>query len=115
MSNYLADINGNRLSACALTVRPKAATRKIITQMLDGSHTVQQIGTAATSLKVTAVVRDKAELDTICATCAPIRVAHYGKTYTGIIADEAIDWEPVMVGDRWYRGAFEVLGMEGTE
>ena len=53
MANYITDIYSNKISCRGLQVRPNRDTMKIVTRMLDGQYSVQQIGTQATTLAVT--------------------------------------------------------------
>ena len=108
MSNFLTTLAGERIEGAGLTVRPNSDTVKVVSRFLDGSYSIQQIGQPAVTLQITVAVRDKSVLDGICGTCAPIKVYHYNKVYTGIISSTAITWSPVIVGNRRYRGAFEV-------
>ena len=110
--NYITDSAGARLNIRALTARPFANTRKIISRMLDGNYTVQQIGDSNGRVEITVIVADKTRLDAICATCEPITLTHYGRTYYGVIQSEEIAWEPVMIGNRWYRGSFSLVVIE---
>ena len=107
MSNFLTTLAGARIESAALTVRPNSDTVKIVSRFLDGGFSVQQIGQPATTLQITVAVRDKSVLDGICGACAPIKVYHYNKIYTGIISSSAITWLPIL-GNRRYRGSFEV-------
>ena len=109
MQNNISKLNGDRLIVKALQVRPIRTTKKIVTEMLDGSSSVQQISEQATKVDITVCVFDKSELDDICSTCETINVYHYGTTYTGIISSEAISWEPLLPGDRIYKGSFSLV------
>jgi len=109
MINYISDLDNVRIQARSLIVRPVSSTRKIVSQLIDGSHTVQQISSAAEILQVSVIVKSKNRLDEICETCEPINIVHYGRTYTGIISSNEITWEPIMAGNRWYRGSFEFV------
>ena len=112
MANYITNSSGVRLSIRAITARPFANTKKIVSRLLDGSYAVQQIGTAAVRVDITVVVADKTALDAICANCEPITLNHYGTIYTGVIQSEEIAWEPAMIANRWYRGAFSLVVTE---
>lgn len=107
--NYITNSAGARLNIRALTARPFTNTKKIVSRMLDGNYTVQQMGVGAGRVEITAIVADKTQLDAICASCEPITLTHYGKTYYGVIQSEEITWEPVMIGNRWYRGSFSLV------
>lgn len=109
MKNYIQKANESRADILALSVRPARESKKIVTQMLDGSYSVQQIGNQAISLEITVCVTDKSEMDLISATCEKIVVYHYGMTYTGIISSDKISWEPLLPGDRYYKGAFSMV------
>lgn len=109
MANYIINAIGTRLAIRTLQVRPNQSTKKITTRLLDGSHTVQQVGNVATQLEVTVQVNDKTELDAICASCEQITVYHYDAEYTGIISSDDIAWAPVMPGNRFYTGTFTVM------
>lgn len=109
MQNNISKMNGDRLIVKALKVRPIRTTKKIVTEMLDGSFSVQQISEQGIQTEITVCVFDKSELDDICSTCEPINVYHYGATYTGIISSEAISWEPLLPGDRIYKGSFNLV------
>ena len=108
MKNNITTVNGERLDIKALTVRPERKTIKIVTKMLDGSSSVQQIGDQATTAEISVCVTDKTELDAICAACDAISIYHYGTTYTGIITSEMIAWEPLLPGDTYYKGTFSL-------
>lgn len=112
MNNNITKTNGVRLDVKGLTVRPVRSTKKIVTQMLDGSHSVQQIGGQAIRIQVSICVTDKSELDAICASCETISVYHYGATYTGVIDSEEITWEPLLKGDTMYKGSFSLVVTE---
>lgn len=112
MANYITRSSGVRINIRTLIVRPLSETRKILTQLLDGTYTVQQIGSAATKLDITVTTTDKSELGEICSICETITVNHYGTAYTGIISSEGITWEPVIPGNRYYRGTFSVAVIE---
>ena len=112
MANYITRSSGVRINIRTLIVRPLSETRKILTQLLDGTYTVQQIGSAATKLDITVTATDKSELDEICSNCETITVNRYGTAYTGIISSEGITWEPVTPGNRYYRGTFSVAVIE---
>ena len=109
MQNNITKQNGDRLIVKALKVRPIKTTKKIVTQMLDGSSSVQQISEQATKAEITVCVFDKSELDNICSTCETINIYHYGTTYSGIISSESISWEPLLPGDRIYKGSFSLV------
>ena len=109
MKNNITKQNGDRLAILALTVRPYRDTKKIVTQMLDGSYSVQQIGLESKTNEISVCVSDKVELDAICATCETISVYHYGTTYTGVISSERINWEPLLPGDSYYKGSFSLV------
>ena len=109
MSNYITTLTGTRIEGKALTVRPNENTIKIVTRMLDGSHSVQQIGSAANKLQVTFSVADKTTMNSICSTCEPIKIYHFQKVYTGIISSQDIAWSPLIPSDARYQGTFEVV------
>ena len=90
MANYITDLNNIRISCRGLQVRPNRDSMKVVTRMLDGQYSVQQVGSQATTLAVTLSVQDKTEMDDICATCEPIKIYHYDKIYTGIITSPSI-------------------------
>lgn len=112
MANYITDIYSNKISCRGLQVRPNRDTLKIVTRMLDGQYSVQQIGTQATTLAITLSVQDKTALDKICSTCEPIMIYHFDKIYTGIITSPSIIWTPALVMDLWYQGMFELAVSE---
>ena len=109
MSNYIERLTGTRIQGKGLTVRPNSDTIKISTRLLDGTYTVQQIGSAATKLQISISVAEKAVLNDICSTCEPIKVYHFGKIYTGYISSQAINWSPLIPGDLVYQGTFEIV------
>lgn len=109
MRNHIRKTNADRIDTLAISVRPKAETTKIVKKMLDGSYTVQQIGSSGVTLEITVCVSDKDPLDQICASCEGIIVHHYGKEYQGVISSEAISWEPLLAGDSVYKGMFSLV------
>lgn len=109
MKNYIAKQSVDRIELLALSVRPNRSTKKIVTKMLDGSSSVQQIGNESKSTDITICVTDKQELDAICASCEQVTVYHYGEYYTGVISSEAIQWAPLLPGDRVYKGSFSLV------
>jgi len=112
MANYITDINGNRIACKGLQVKPNSDTLKVVTRMLDGQFSVQQVGTAAVTLQVTLQVTDKTDLDEICATCEPIYFYHYTKRYLGIITSQAITWQQTFILGMWYQGTFDIAVSE---
>lgn len=109
MSNYITNSEGTRLPIRTLQVRPIRNTRKIVTRLLDGSNTIQQVGSESIQLDITVQVYDKAPLDAVCASGETITVMHFGTSYTGVISTESIVWIPAMPGDRYYTGTFSML------
>lgn len=112
MKNNITNQNGDRIELQALTVRPFRDTKKIVTQMLDGSYSVQQTGAESKVNEISVCVSDKSELDAICASCETIHVYHFGTTYTGIISSERINWGPLLKGNNYYKGTFSLVVTE---
>ena len=112
MANYITDSSGTRLSVKAIIARPFSKTRKIVSELLDGSYSVQQINAASKRVDITVVVASKTALDAICESGEQITLTHYGTSYTGIIQSEEIIWEPAMISNSWYRGTFSLVVIE---
>jgi hypothetical protein len=109
---YITDLSGNRLAYRGLTVIDNNETLKIKTKMLDGSWSIQQIGSAAKTLTVSVIVQDTSELDDICESCESIKIYHTRKIYTGIISSESISWVKLAPGIDKRRGTFELTVSE---
>lgn len=112
--NYITNSDLETLAEVrAFTARPHASTKKIVSKMLDGSMTVQQISSAAAvTVDVVVYVTDKTALDTLCADCEIITINHFGTAYTGIISSEEIRWEPMIMSDAIYKGEFSLAVIE---
>jgi len=92
MSNYLADNSDVAYEGILAKARDNATTRVIETQLLDGSYTVQTIGSAATKVSIefhcSLTVRRLIEA---CASSAtPIKAYAKDKVFTGLISGGAI-------------------------
>lgn len=88
MSNYLANTSDVAYEGILAKARDNANTKVIETRLLDGSHTVQTIGSAATKVSIefhcSLAVRRLIEA---CASSAtPLKAYGTDKVFTGIIS-----------------------------
>lgn len=92
MNMYLADNSDVAYDGILAKARDNASSRVIETQLLDGSYTVQTIGSAATKVSIefhcTLAVRRLIE---VCASSAtPIKAYAKDKIWSGLISGGAI-------------------------
>jgi len=104
MDNYLADYNGTTYGGILAAATEKNTARVIETQMLDGSFTVQTIGSPSPKLDVEyyGSTATRRLLETATAESAPVVVYWKDKVYTGLISGGQIAYE------RWSRNKTEL-------
>ena len=95
MANYLSDYNGVVFSGILAKAQESAAIRTIETQMLDGSYTIQTVGSNSKKVSVefyssTAVRRT---LETFAFSGQAIKVYLRDRIWTGFISGGEIKWE----------------------
>src|SRR5674476_728326 len=95
MLNFISNINDNGYSGFLTKAKDNASIRTIETQMLDGTFTVQTIGSSATKVSVEfyCSTATRRELQTCINTCQPIKVYWLDRVWTGLISGGKLDWE----------------------
>ena len=95
MLNYISDSNDNELSGFLSKAKDNASIRTIETQMLDGSFTIQTIGSSVSKVSVEfyCCTATRRELQACISTCQPIKVYWLDRVWTGLISGGKLDWE----------------------
>ncbi len=95
MANYLTDNSDVLIQGKLAKAKDNSAQRVIETEMLDGSFTVQTIGSPATRVEVEhyCSTATRRTLQSTAATGTPIKVYWRDKIYTGLISGGKIAWE----------------------
>jgi hypothetical protein len=88
MTNYLSDLNGNPYPGILAKAKDNATIRTIETQMLDGSYTVQTIGSPSTQVQIEfySSTATRRLLQICLKTGQPIKVCWRDRIWTGIIS-----------------------------
>jgi len=102
--DFISDTNGAVFSGILASAKASSSVRLIETRMLDGSFTVQTIGSAATwvSVEFYCSTETRRLLQLFAHSGQPVRVGYRDRIWTGLIRGGEIQWE------RWTRNHREL-------
>lgn len=91
--------------------RPRTNVKKVVTRLLGGSYTVQQIGTGATSVDIQLVCskETREQIEDISLNGGVLTAIWDEDSWSGVIEDEEIDWEPFSHGSYAEQVSFTLL------
>jgi hypothetical protein len=95
MENKLTNSSNVLIAGILAKAKSNAGQRVIETEMLDGSFTVQTIGSSATRIEVEhyCSTATRRILQSTAAAGEPVKVYWRDKVYTGLISGGTISWE----------------------